>query len=422
MIDIAILRENPELFRASQRMRGEDPEEIDRILELDESVREAQTSFERARAEQKADGMLLRRAMPERREGLLATAKEKALAVDVLRDRLNDLREQLTTALLGVANLVEPGVPAGGENDFVVLDSVGQIRDFAAEGFSPKDHFDLGTELGILDMSRGVKVSGSRFYFLRDLGSMLELGLLRLGMDCAMEAGFTPLTPPALVSPRVMAGAGYLDRHSDSVYRLAEDDLYLTGTAEAALAGYHMDEIIDLSSGPKRYVGWSTCFRREAGSYGKDVRGIMRVHQFQKVEMFSYCQDGSASEEHEFLLDLQKKMLSAIEVPFRVIDTAAGDLGDSASRKYDCEAWIPSEGRYREMTSTSNCRTYQARRLKVRERSAGKSKMVATLNGTIATTRWLVAIIENHQQADGSVRIPAALQPYVGTDLVAFPQ
>jgi len=422
MIDIAMLREEPELFRASQRVRGEDPDEVDRILELDEAVRAAQATFESARAEQKADGGLLRNASPAERERLLAEAKDKSLAVGTLRDRHQDLRDQLTAALLAVGNLVEPGVPSGGEDDFVILDSVGQRRDFAADGFSPKDHFELATELGILDMTRGVKVSGSRFYFLRGLGSMLELALLRLGIDTALEVGFVPLTPPALVSPPVMAGAGYLDRHSDSVYRLAEDDLYLTGTAEVALAGYHLDEIIDLSDGPKRYVGWSTCFRREAGSYGKDVRGIIRVHQFQKVEMFSYCRDENSPAEHKFLLDLQKKMLVALEVPFRVIDTAAGDLGDAASRKYDCEAWLPSEERYLEMTSSSNCRTYQARRLKVRERFEGRSRMVATLNGTIATTRWMVALLENHQQADGSVRIPAALQTYLGTDLIAGPR
>lgn len=422
MIDIVAMRTDPERFKTSQRVRGEDPAEIDRILKLDEEVRAAQAIFETARADQKAAGALVRDASPEERERILAESKVKALEVDKSRDRQNDLREQLNTALLGVGNIVEPGVPSGGEDDFVVLDTVGQMRDFAAEGFSPKDHLDLATELGILDVPRGVKVSGSRFYFLRGLGSMLELAVMRLGIDTAINAGFTPLTPPALVSPPVMAGAGYLDRHSDSVYRLAEDDLYLTGTAEVALAGYHLDEIIDLSEGAERYVGWSTCFRREAGSYGKDVRGIIRVHQFQKVEMFSYCRDENAPEEHEFLLDLQKTVLQAIEVPFRVIDTAAGDLGDAASRKYDCEAWLPSEERYREMTSTSNCRTYQARRLKVRERFEGKSRMVATLNGTIATTRWLVAILENHQLADGSVRIPAALQPYLGTDVIAGPR
>jgi seryl-tRNA synthetase len=217
-----------------------------------------------------------------------------------------------------------------------------------------------------------------------------------------------------------MAGAGFIDKHAEEVYRVEADDLFLTGTSEVALAGYHADEILDLSDGPKRYAGWSACYRREAGSYGKDTRGIIRVHQFHKVEMFTYCRVEDAAAEHQRLLGWEKEMLAKIEVPYRVIDTAAGDLGGPAARKYDSEAWVPTQGRYRELTSTSNCTTYQARRLGIRERdpSGGGTRTVATLNGTLATTRWLVAILENHQQADGSVVVPQALRPYVGLEVL----
>ena len=307
-------------------------------------------------------------------------------------------------------------MPAGGEDDYVVLEHVGEPRTF---DFEPRDHVELGRLLGAIDLERGAKVSGSRFYFLKGVGARLEMAMLQLAMQRAIEAGFVPMITPTLVKAEVMAGAGFIDHHADEVYRLEADDLYLTGTSEVALAGYHADEIIDLSAGPVRYAGQSTCYRREAGSYGKDTRGIIRVHQFNKIEMFVYCRPEDANDEHQKLLAFEKEMLDLMELPYRVIDTAAGDLGGPAARKYDCEAWVPTQGRHRELTSTSNCTTFQARRLKTRYRvEGGGTEVVATLNGTLATTRWLVAILENHQQADGSVVVPAALRPLIGLDVL----
>jgi len=317
---------------------------------------------------------------------------------------------------------VEPETPAGGEDDYVVLREVGEPRDFESEGFTPRDHVELGDLLKAIDIDRGAKVSGARFYFLTGVGARLELALLMCAVDQAVAAGFTPMITPTLVKPEIMRGTGFLGAHSDEIYYLPADDQYLVGTSEVALAGYHEGEIVDLSAGPRRYAGWSACYRREAGSYGKDTRGIIRVHQFHKVEMFSYCRVEDAAEEHLRLLAWEEEMLAKVELPYRVIDVAAGDLGSSAARKFDCEAWVPTQGRYREVTSTSNCTTYQARRLDIRERNphAAESgnRHVATLNGTLATTRWLVAILENHQRPDGSVRVPDALVPFVGTELL----
>ena len=316
---------------------------------------------------------------------------------------------------MSISNVILDPVPAGGEDDYAVLDVVGEPAALA----DPKDHLELGESLGLIDMARGAKVSGSRFYFLTGRGALLQLGLLQLALRLAVDNGFIPMIPPVLVRPEVMAGTGFLGAHADEVYRVEADDLYLVGTSEVPLAGYHSDEILDLSGGPLRYAGWSSCFRREAGSYGKDTRGIIRVHQFDKVEGFVYCAPADAEAEHERLLGWQREMLAHIEVPYRVIDVAAGDLGSSAARKFDCEAWVPTQGAYRELTSTSNCTTFQARRLATRYRDAnGKPQTAATLNGTLGTTRWLVAILENHQQPDGSVRVPAALVPYVGTEVL----
>jgi seryl-tRNA synthetase len=315
-----------------------------------------------------------------------------------------------------VPNVVHPAAPAGGEDDYVVVKEVGRPPVF---DFEPVDHLDLGVRLGALDVERGAKVSGSRFYFLTGVGAQLQLALLNLAAAQAVANGFTLMIPPVLVRPEIMTGTGFLGAHANEVYRLAEDDLYLVGTSEVPLAGYHADEIIDLSAGPRRYAGWSSCFRREAGTYGKDTRGIIRVHQFDKVEMFVYCQPEDADREHAGLLAWEEEMLAKIEVPYRVIDVAGGDLGASAARKFDCEAWVPTQGRYRELTSTSNCTTYQGRRLSIRYRDEnGRPQVAATLNGTLATTRWIVALLENHQQADGSVRVPTALQAYLGKEVL----
>ncbi len=404
------MRENPETVRASQRDRGEDPGLVDAALAADEQRRSALQHFEQLRAEQKEVSRSVGKAAPEERETVLARAKELAERVKTAERAAAAAAEEYDGVASRLSNVVIPGVPAGGEEDYVVLREVGE----APRLEQVRDHLELGEGLAAIDVKRGTKVSGARFYFLTGVGARLELALLNAAMDKALANGFTPAITPTLVSPQVMSGTGFLGAHSDEVYHLAEDDLYLTGTSEVALAGYHADEILDLSGGPLRYAGWSTCYRREAGSYGKDTRGIIRVHQFNKVEMFTYTTPDEAEAEHERLLAWEEEMLGVVDIPYRVIDVAAGDLGASAARKFDCEAWLPSQERYMEVTSTSNCTTFQARRLGIRFRGERGTEPVATLNGTLATTRWLVAILENHQQPDGSVRVPEGLQRYLG--------
>ena len=412
MIDVRQLREDPEAVRASQRARGADEGLVDAVLAADTGRRAAMTRAERLRAEQKALGKQVAAAKGDEKQEVLSRAKGLAEDARAAAAEAEAQGAAFDALIRSIANVVEDGVPAGGEDDYVVLREVGTPTEL---GFPARDHQELGELLRAIDTERGAKVSGSRFYFLTGVGARLELALLNLAMDRAVAAGFTAMITPTLVKPEVMAGTGFLGAHSDEVYRLEADDLYLVGTSEVALAGFHADEVLDLTGGPLRYAGWSACYRREAGSYGRDTRGIMRVHQFHKVEMFSYCPAEDAAAEHQRLLAWEEELLAAVEVPYRVIDVAAGDLGSSAARKYDCEAWVPSQGRYRELTSTSNCTTFQARRLGVREKGPdGANRPVATLNGTLATTRWLVAILENHQREDGSVVVPAALRPYLG--------
>ena len=415
MIDLKFLRENPDVVRASQTTRGEDPELVDQLIAADEARRESIAAADALRAEQKAFGKKIGQAAPEDRPALLEGSNQLKAKVKEADAAQKAAEAEVGRLQLLISNVVD-GAPAGGEDDFIVLEHVGEPTTF---DFEPKDHLELGESLGLIDMERGTKVSGSRFYFLTGHGAMLQLAMLTLAAQKAMAAGFQLTTTPVLVRPEVMQGTGFLGAYADEVYYLPADDLYLVGTSEVALAGYHQGEIIDLSAGPKRYAGWSSCFRREAGSYGKDTRGIIRVHQFDKVEMFSWCKPEDAAAEHQKLLDMERDMLAAIEVPYRIIDVAGGDLGSSAARKFDTEAWVPTQNTYRELTSTSNCTTYQARRLQVRYRDEnGRPQVCATLNGTLATTRWLVAILENHQQADGSVRVPQALQPFVGREIL----
>jgi seryl-tRNA synthetase len=410
VIDLRLLRDDPELLRASQRARGASAAAVDELLAADEERRAAVGAFEALRAEQNQLSKRVPKAAADERAALLARSKELSGEVKSAQAAVDAAEARLRVAHLAVPNLVE-GAPPGGEDDFVVLREVGTRPEID----NPRDHVELGESLGAIDVERGAKVSGSRFYYLTGVGALLELGLLQLAMQQAVEYGFIPVIPPVLVKPESMEGTGYLGEHASEVYRLEADDLFLVGTSEVPLAAYHSGEILDGLAEPRRYAGWSSCFRREAGSYGKDVRGIIRVHQFDKVEMFSYCRPEDAAAEHERLLGWEEEMLAKVEVPYRVIDVAAGDLGSSAARKFDCEAWIPSQGRYRELTSTSNCTTFQARRLNVRYRDAdGKPQIAATLNGTLATTRWIVAILENHQQPDGTVRVPKALQPFLG--------
>lgn len=414
MIDIRTLRENPEAVRASQQARGDDPALVDTILAADEKRRASQQAFEDLRAQQKNLSRTVGKASPEERPAILAQAKDMSDQVKALEAESNKAAEEFQAAMMKLANPVLPTVPAGGEDDYEVLREVGTIRDFAAEGFEPKDHLDVAEAIGAVDMERGTKVSGSRFYYLKGIGARLELALLTMAADQAEANGSTLMNTPTLVRPEVMGGTGFLGAHSDEIYYLPADDLYLTGTSEVALAGYHSDEILDLSDGPKRYAGWSTCYRREAGSYGRDTRGIIRVHQFNKVGMFSFCTAEDAADEHQRFLAWEEEMLQKVELPYRVINVAAGDLGSSAAQKFDCEAWLPTQNRYMEVTSTSNCTTFQARRLGIRERVNGGTQAVATLNGTLATTRWLVAMLETYQQADGSIYIPSALRSYLG--------
>ena len=412
MIDPALLRENPDAIKASQRARGADESLVDDAANADVAWRKALLEFENLRAEQNAASKLVAAAPKEEKAALVASMQELSARVKAADAAAAEAQVALDEVLWKIENVVIEGVPTGGEDDYVVLREVGTKPAF---DFEARDHVALGELLDVIDIERGAKISGSRFYFLKGWGARLELALMNMALDQAANAGFTALITPTLVRPEIMAGTGFLGSHADEIYYLPADELYLTGTSEVALAGYHRDEIVDLSEGPVRYAGWSTCYRREAGSHGRDTRGILRVHQFNKLEMFSYCDPADAEAEHARLLAWQEEMLQKCELPYRVIDTAAGDLGSSAARKFDAEAWVPTQGTYRELTSTSNCTTFQARRLNVRyRRDEGKTATLATLNGTLATTRWLVAILENHQQADGSVRIPVALRPYLG--------
>lgn len=419
MIDLRLLREDPDRVRASQRARGEDVALVDLLLSADERRRSSGLRFDELRSEQKALGKLIPKASGDEKAELLKKAGELSAAVKAANAAQDEADEETKRLLGQLGNLVHPDVPVGGEEDFVVLDTIGTPRDFAAEGFEPKDHLELGEMLGAIDVERGAKVSGSRFYYLTGVGALLELALVNAAIAQATEAGFIPMLTPALVRPRAMEGTGFLGQAAENVYHLEKDDYYLVGTSEVALAGYHMDEIIDADKLPLRYAGFSPCFRREAGTYGKDTRGIFRVHQFDKVEMFSYVDPADAENEHQRLLEWEKQWLTGLGLPFQVIDVATGDLGSSASRKFDCEAWIPTQGKYRELTSASNCDTFQSRRLSIRMRDESDGKKVtqplATLNGTLcAVPRTIVALLENHQQADGSVWVPEVLRPYLG--------
>ena len=415
MIDPKVLRDEPDRVRAALAKRGLSDEVVSRSLEADTSRRAAIAAFEEKRAQQKQLGALIPKAQGEEKQQLLAQTKTLAAEVKAAEAARGEAEETWQRALQEIPNLAAPEAPEGGEDDFVVLEHVGTPRDFEAEGFEPRDHIELGRILGAIDIERGAKVSGSRFYFLTGVGAQLELALVNLAMEQAREAGFTQVIAPSLVRPRAMDGTGFLGQAADDVYRIEGEDLYLVGTSEVPMAAYHSDEILDPATLPLRYAAFSPCFRKEAGSHGKDTKGIIRVHWFDKVEMFVYTTLEESYAEHERLLAWEKEFLGKLELAYRVIDVAAGDLGLSAIRKFDCEAWIPTQGKYRELTSTSNCTEFQSRRLDIRGRFEDGTKPLATLNGTLcAMTRTIVAILETHQQADGSVRVPQALQPYMG--------
>ena len=415
MIDPKVLRDEPDRVRTALAKRGLSDEVVSRSLEADTARRAAIAAFEEKRAQQKQLGALIPKAQGEEKQQLLAQTKTLAAEVKAAEAARGEAEETWQRALMEIPNLAAPEAPEGGEDDFEVLEHVGTPRDFAAEGFEPRDHIELGKLLGAIDIERGAKVSGSRFYFLTGVGAQLELALVNLAMDQARQAGFTQVIAPSLVRPRAMDGTGFLGQAADDVYRIEGEDLYLVGTSEVPMAAYHSDEILDPAQLPLRYAAFSPCFRKEAGSHGKDTKGIIRVHWFDKVEMFVYTTLEESYAEHERLLAWEKEFLGKLELAYRVIDVAAGDLGLSAIRKFDCEAWIPTQGKYRELTSTSNCTEFQSRRLDIRGRFEDGTKPLATLNGTLcAMTRTIVAILETHQQADGSVRVPQALQPYMG--------
>jgi len=415
VIDVKLLRQDPDRIRASQRARGESESLVDALIAADDARRAAIAEYEALRAEQKDLGKQIARAQGEERAALLRRTKELADLVKKAEATSVQLASAFDTELRQIGNLVAEEVPLGGEDDYVVLETHGRRRDFAAEGFTPRDHLELGQLLGAIDVERGAKVSGSRFYYLTGQGAELELALINLAMSTALRNGFTPVIPPALVKAPAMEGTGFLGQAAQDVYHLEDDDLYLVGTAEVPLAAYHMDEILEATKLPLRYAGYSPSYRREAGSHGKDTRGIFRVHWFDKVEMFVFCAPEDAAAEHQRLLQWEREFIEALEIPFQVLDLASGDLGLSAVRKFDCYGWLPTQDRYREITSTSNCTEFQARRLNIRTRLADGMSPVATLNGTLcAVPRTIIMILENHQQADGSVRVPAALRPFLG--------
>jgi seryl-tRNA synthetase len=402
VIDLKTLRENPDAIRHSQKVRGEDVAVVDQLIEADALSKAALSEFETIRAEQNALSKSVGAAKGDEKTALLENAKELANKVKAADAKRGELEAKTREYLLKISN-------------FKIIEEIGKPRDFKGEGFEPKDHVELGKLLKAIDTERGAKVAGSRSYYLTGPGAMLEFALVNFAISSAVKAGFIPVIPPVLVNPAAMEGTGFLGQAAENVYHLEEDDVYLVGTSEVPLAAYHMDEIVE--NLPIRYAGYSSCFRREAGTYGKDTRGIIRVHQFDKVEMFSFVKPEEAKAEHLRLLEWEKDFLKAMEVPFRVIDVASGDLGSSAIRKFDCEAWIPTQGSYREVTSTSNCTEFQARRLNIRYRDDSGTKPVATLNGTlVAVPRMIVAIFENHQNQDGSVNVPKALRPFLGVD------
>ena len=415
MIDIKFLRENPDVVRASQKGRGESVELVDQIIAIDEVKRAALSEFETLRQEQNVLSKSVGAAKGDEKAALLANAKELADKVKAADAKRSEIEEQAKSLLLQLSNLLDTEAPIGGEEDFVTIEHVGTPRDFTKDGFEPKDHVELGKLLGAIDTERGAKVAGSRSYYLTGVGALLEFALVNYAIQSALKNGFSPVIPPVLVNPAAMEGTGFLGQAAENVYRIEKDDVYLVGTSEVPLAAMHMDEILPADKLPLRYAGYSSCFRREAGTYGKDTRGIIRVHQFDKVEMFTFCKPEDAKAEHKRLLQWEKDFLTAMEIPFRVIDVASGDLGSSATRKFDIEAWVPTQGAYREVTSTSNCTEFQARRLNIRYKDAEGTKAIATLNGTlVAIPRMIVAILENHQNADGTVSVPAALQPFLG--------
>ncbi len=416
MIDLRLLRDDPEHVRAAYERRGGVPG-LDSVIALDRRHRELLAEVERLRAEQNRASRAIGRAEPSERERRIREAREVADRLRALEPRLEEAARELEAAAARLPNLPHPSVPAGaGEDDNVVERHSGEPPDL---DFEPRDHVALGERLGLLDAERGAKTSGSRFVYLTGRGVLLELALVRFAVDLLLERGFEPVVPPVLVREEAMYGTGFLPAEEHEYYRIERDDLYLTGTSEVALASMHAGEILDDALLPLRYAGFSTCFRREAGSYGRETKGLVRVHQFDKVEQFSFTRPEDSWDEFEAIRANQETILQALEIPYRVVIMCGGDLGSSAAKKVDLEAWLPGAGRYMEVTSASNTTDYQARRLQIRTRGEGGTRLVHTLNGTAcAVGRTIVALLENHQRADGSVTIPPALRPYTGFGVI----
>jgi seryl-tRNA synthetase len=414
MIDLRLLRDEPEAVRAAYARRG-GVDGLDRVVELDLRHRETLREVEDLRAEQNRASKAIGSSSAEDRPTAIATAKALSDRLKEREPELEQLAAELEQAAVYLPNFPHESVPEGlSEEENVVEREEGVKAEFA---FEPKEHVELGESLGIFDAERAAKTSGSRFVYLTGQGVILELALVRFAIDHLMRTGFTPVVTPVLVREHAMYGTGFLPADEHEFYRIERDDLYLTGTSEVALAAMHSDEILDAETIPIRYAGFSSCFRREAGSYGKDTKGLVRVHQFDKVEQFSFAHPDASWDEYELIRQNQEEILKALEIPYRVLVMCGGDLGSSAAKKVDHEAWLPGAQRFMEVTSATNATDYQARRLQVRFKGAGTKGLVHTLNGTAcAVGRTIVALLENHQQEDGTVRIPPALQPYTGFD------
>lgn len=416
MIDISILRDDPARLKAALSRRGL-ALDVEAMAAVDAERRRVRAEAEEMRAEQRRLGREISRLQGDSRRSAIDRASELAAGYRERLARADDLDERFEEMWVRVPNLAHPSAAEGHtEEDSLEIRRWGEA---AERRYPPKDHRELGAALGMIDMERAAKVSGARFGYLTGPAVILELGLVRMVLDFLAGKGFVPVVPPVLVREQALFGTGFFPDDDQQVYELPKDGLYLIGTSEVALAAFHGDEILDEADLPIRYAGFSSCFRREAGAAGKDTAGIFRVHQFDKVEMFSFCAPERSWEEHELLLSYEEEIVRRLEIPYRVVNVAAGDLGASAAKKYDLEAWIPSQGRYREITSCSNTTDFQSRRLRIRYRSEDGNRLVHTLNGTAAAIgRLLIALLENHQQEDGSFVVPEALRPYAGFDRV----
>jgi len=417
MIDVNLIRSDPDAVRTALARRGITPP-IDEIIELDRRRRELQTQSDAMRNQQKTASKEVAKLDGHERTQRLAELKKLSDEIKALGAEHDELEQKIRALLLEVPNLPHESVPDGaGDESNVVVRTVGEPPAF---DFEVRDHLEIGQALGIIDTERAAKVSGARFAYLLGQAAVLELALVRFAVDRLGVHGFRPAIPPVLVRREAMENTGFLPTDEAQIYKLADDDLYLVGTSEVSLAAMHQDEFLEVASLPLRYAGISTCFRRESGTYGKDTRGIFRVHQFDKVEMFSFTQPEASWDEHELLLARQEEIFQALEVPYRIVNIAAGELGASAAKKYDVEAWMPGQNDYREVTSCSNCTDYQARRLGTKIRTESGTRLVHTLNGTaIAVGRAIIALVENHQRPDGTVAIPEALRSYTGFDAIA---